>query len=68
LDRPDDEEIERLAATLADRISKFLQRRGLGLDSDPEDSDPLARDQPWLAGLLRRFRQTLLRKLSSVSA
>ena len=25
--------------------------RGLGPESDPEESDPLSRDQPWLAGL-----------------
>ena len=48
---PDDEEVERLTATLAERMTKLLQRRGLGPDSDPEESDPLSRDQPWLAGL-----------------
>ena len=47
----EDEEIARLTASLAERISKFLQRRGLGPDSDPEEADPLRRDQPWLAGL-----------------
>ena len=48
---PDDEEIARLTASLAQRIAKLLRRRGLGPDSDPEESDPLSRDQPWLAGL-----------------
>jgi putative transposase len=31
------------------RIRKFLQQRGLGPESDPEESDPLSPDQPWLA-------------------
>ena len=48
---PDDEEIARLTASLAEGIKKLLLRRGLGPDSDPEESDPLCRDQPWLAGL-----------------
>ena len=48
---PDDEEIARLTASLAGRISRLLQRRGLGPDSDPEESDSLRRDQPWLARL-----------------
>jgi hypothetical protein len=48
---PDDEEIVRLTKTLAERMSKFLVRRGLGPDSDPEESDSLCRDDPWLAGL-----------------
>ena len=48
---PEDEEVERLTATLAERMTKLLQRRGLGPDSDPEESDPLSRDQPCLAGL-----------------
>ena len=48
---PDDQEIARLTASLAERIPKLLQRRGLGPDSDPEECDPLSRDQPWLAGL-----------------
>jgi len=47
----DDEEIVRLAGLLSRRIRAFLQRRGLGADSNPEESDPLARDQPWLAAL-----------------
>jgi hypothetical protein len=48
---PDDEEIARVTATLAERITKFLCGRGLGPESDREESDPLSRDQPWLAGL-----------------
>ena len=48
---PEDHEIARLTASLAERIPKMLRRRGLGPDSDPEESDPLLREQPWLAGL-----------------
>jgi Putative transposase len=48
---PDNEEIQRLAESLAESISKFFQRRGLGPESDAEESDPLARDEPWLARL-----------------
>ena len=51
LPAPDDEEIARRTALLAQRVPKFLQGRGLGPDSDPGESDPLVRDQPWLAGL-----------------
>ena len=34
---PDDEEVERLTTTLAERMTKLLQRRGLGPDSDPHE-------------------------------
>jgi hypothetical protein len=48
---PDDEEIRQLAASLAERIPKLLERRGLGPETPPEDADPLSRDQPGLASL-----------------
>ena len=48
---PEDQEIAQLTALLAEHIVKLFQRRGLGPASDPEESDPLSRDQPWLAGL-----------------
>ncbi len=48
---PDDDEIERLTASLAQRIPKLLEARGLGPCSDSEDVDPLARDEPWLSGV-----------------
>ena len=48
---PGDQEIARLTASLAERIPKMLLRRGLGPGSDPEEADPLLRDQLWLAGL-----------------
>src|SRR6516162_1844778 len=51
LPSPETEEIVRLAESLAERIPKFLQSRGLGPDSPLEESDPLSCDQPWLAGV-----------------
>jgi hypothetical protein len=48
---PDDDEIARLTAFLAQRITRLLDRRGLGPGSDPEESDSLRRDEPWLADL-----------------
>jgi len=36
---------------LAQRITKLVARRGLGPESDPEESDSLRRDEPFLAGL-----------------
>jgi hypothetical protein len=35
---PDTEEIQRLSGRLAERITKFLQRRGLGPESDSQES------------------------------
>ena len=51
LPAPGDEELARLTESLALRMRKFLQQRGLGPDSDPEEADPLSRDQSWLAGI-----------------
>jgi hypothetical protein len=51
LPSPDTEEILRLAESLAERIPKLLRARGLGPDSHPEESDPLARDESCLAGI-----------------
>jgi len=48
---PDNEEVARVTASLAKAITDFLRRRGLGPERDREESDPLSRDQPWLAGL-----------------
>jgi len=48
---PDNDEIARLTATLTQRMTRLLDRRGLGPDSDAEESDSLPRDEPWLAGL-----------------
>ena len=47
---PENAEVADLAQALAQRIPALLKRRGLDPQhSDTEDSDRLARDQPWLA-------------------
>ena len=38
---PEDEEIERVTASIAERVRKFFERRGLGPDSDPAGQAPL---------------------------
>jgi hypothetical protein len=48
---PETEEIARVTASLAQRIARLVARSGLGSDSDPEESDSLRRDEPFLAGL-----------------
>jgi hypothetical protein len=48
---PGTQDIQRLAASLAERIPEFLHRRGLGEDEHPEECDPIARDEPGLAAL-----------------
>jgi hypothetical protein len=47
---PENSEVAGLAEQLAQRIPALLKRHGLDAGrSDAEDSDRLARDQPWLA-------------------
>jgi hypothetical protein len=48
---PETAEIAQLTASLAQRITKLVARRALGADCDPEESDSLRRDEPFLAGL-----------------
>src|SRR5438093_13285642 len=48
---PDDAEVARVTARIARRIVRLLERRGLGLHGDPEEADPLQREQPLLAEL-----------------
>jgi len=45
---PDNREVARVPPSLAEKIPDLLCR-GLGPESDPEESDPLSHDQPWLA-------------------
>ncbi len=51
LPAPESAEIAEMTASLAERIPAMLQRRGLGPEADPDESDSLQRDEPWLAGL-----------------
>ncbi len=46
---PDDTEVERVARQVARRLSRLLERRGLG--DDTSDSDTLATEEPLLASL-----------------
>ena len=47
---PENAEVAELAQALAQRVRALLKRRGLNSPQpDTEDSDPLTRDQPWLA-------------------
>lgn len=48
---PDDAEVARVTARIARRIVRLLERRGLGPHGDPDEADPLRRDQPVLAEL-----------------
>src|SRR5213594_1620686 len=48
---PDDAEVARVTACIARRIVRLLEYRGLGPQSDPDEPDPLLRDQPLLAML-----------------
>jgi hypothetical protein len=48
---PDAAEVARVTARIARRVAQLLERRGLGPAADPEEADPLRRDQPLLAEL-----------------
>ena len=48
---PDDAEVARVTERIARRIHALLERRGLGPEADPDEADPLRRDQPLLAEL-----------------
>jgi ribosomal protein S27E len=48
---PDDAEIARVTDRIVRRVVKLLKRRGLGPQADPDEADPLQRDQPLLFDL-----------------
>ncbi len=48
---PDDAEVRRVVLRVARRVSRLLERRGLGPGADPSEADPLGATQPLLAGL-----------------
>jgi hypothetical protein len=48
---PDDDDVRRVVERLVRRVTRVMERRGLGRDADPSDADPLATAQPLLAGL-----------------
>jgi Putative transposase/Transposase zinc-binding domain len=47
----EDSAVLRVATLAARRIESVMERRSLGENADPEESDPLARDEPGLAAL-----------------
>ena len=48
---PSDAGVAQVAARVAGRIARLLQRRGLGPEADPEETDSLIRREPLLAAL-----------------
>jgi len=48
---PSDAGVAQVAARVAGRIARLLQRRGLGPEADPEEPDSLIRNEPLLAAL-----------------
>ena len=48
---PTDAEVARVTDRIVRRVVKLLERRGLGPQTDPDEADPLRRDQPLLADL-----------------
>ena len=52
---PTDAEVSQVMKRIVKRIKRLLDRRGLGSQSDPEEVDPLLREQPLLAESVWRF-------------
>lgn len=48
---PEDSEVARVTASIAKKIHRLLERRGLGPQADPGEADPLPLEQPLLAEL-----------------
>jgi len=48
---PETSDVQKVVKTVAGRVAALMKRRGLG-EGDGEDSDPLLREDPWLAGVL----------------
>jgi hypothetical protein len=51
LPKPSDSEVAWVMERVVKRIIRLLERRGLGPQADPDEADPLLRDQPLLAEL-----------------
>jgi len=50
---PSQAEVALVAARIAAKVARLLERRGLGPQANPEEADGLAREQPLLAELYR---------------
>jgi len=48
---PDTAEVARVARRVARHLARHLERRGLGADADPSETDTFAADEPLLAAL-----------------
>jgi len=48
---PNDSEVARVTTGIVKKVRRLLERRGLGLQANFEEADPLLRDQPLLAEL-----------------
>ena len=48
---PETSDVREVVETVAGRVSALMKRRGFG-EGEGEDSDPLVREDPWLAGVL----------------
>jgi len=48
---PDDGEVARVTRSIARAIARLLERRSLAPDADPDETDPVSRDEPLLAAI-----------------
>jgi len=51
LPAPEDADVVRVAALVAERVESLLKRRGLGPGDDPDTAEALGRDEPGLAAI-----------------
>ena len=52
LPAPEDGDVLRLTTLVSQRVQSLLEWRGLGTEADPQQADPLSRDDPGMAALL----------------
>ena len=52
LPAPEDEDVLRLTTLVSQRVQSLLERRGLSVDADSQQADPLSQDEPGMAALL----------------
>jgi ribosomal protein S27E len=52
LPAPEDGDVLRIVTRVHRRVRALLERRGIGQDADPDEADPLSRDDPGTAALL----------------
>ena len=52
LPAPEDDDVLRLTTLVSQRVQSLLERRGLGVDADSQQADPLSQEEPGMAALL----------------